>query len=247
MSKYAALSDEFYIHANLNTEMELPTGRETLLHFFEQIKKRYPTLQNFYGRERNEYVLEEDKQKGSHKWVSAESKRICSGHMNPVQIEDAIEQHAFVMDTLPYTLSVSPLDCESLNVMYGFDFSYSGNHNELLSEALGLSPALEKMTDIEGSRLVAFDPSIQIALDTDCRTQCRLSFEPRTTAYHVRTGEYPEEHLSVYLTMRRYGSLSPSETYQSKLRELHERAIKILDDYVIENIVEPLRAMIAIK
>ncbi len=167
--------------------------------------------------------------------------------MNPVQIEDAIEQHAFVMDTLPYTLSVSPLDCESLNVMYGFDFSYSGNHNELLSEALGLSPALEKMTDIEGSRLVAFDPSIQIALDTDCRTQCRLSFEPRTTAYHVRTGEYPEEHLSVYLTMRRYGSLSPSETYQSKLRELHERAIKILDDYVIENIVEPLRAMIAIK
>ena len=248
MSKYSSLCDEFYIHANLNTEMELPTGRETLLHFFEQIKKKYPSLQNFYGREPNEYVLEEDKQqKGSHRWISAEKKRICSGHMNPPEIEDAIEQHAFVMDTIPYTLSVSPLDCESLNLMYGFEFAYRGNHNELLAEALGMTPAMEKMVDIEGAKLVAFDPSIQIALEDDCRTQCRVSVEPRTTAYHVRTGEFPEEQLSVYLTMRRYGSLNSDETYEAKLRDLHQRAVKILDDYVIESIVEPLRAIIAIK
>ena len=248
MSKYSSLCDEFYIHANLNTEMELPTGRETLLHFFEQIKKKYPMLQNFYGRDRNEFVLEEDKQqKGSHRWISAEKKRICSGHMNPPEVDAAIEQHAFVMDTIPYTLSVSPLDCESLNLMYGFEFAYRGNHNELLAEALGISPALEKVVEIEGSKLVAFDPSIQIALEDDCRTQCRISVEPRTTAYHVRTGEYPEEQLSVYLTMRRYGSLDQDETYQAKLIELHQRAIEILDTYVVENIIEPLRAIIAIK
>lgn len=247
MSKYSSFCDEFYIHANLNTEMELPTSRETLLHFFEQIKRRYPSLQNFYGRERNEFVLEEDKQKGSHRWISAEKKRICSGHMNPVEIDEAIDQHAFVMDTVPYTLSVSPLDCESLNLMYGFEFAYRGNHNELLAEALGMAPAMEKMMDIEGAKLVAFDPSVQIALEEDCRTQCRLSVEPRTTAYHVRTGEFPEEQLSVYLTMRRYGSLDSDETYESKLRDLHQRAIKILDDYVVEHVVEPLRAIIAIK
>jgi hypothetical protein len=248
MSKYSSLCDEFYIHANLNTEMELPSGRETLLHFFEQIKKKYPSLQNFYGRERNEYVLEEDKQqKGSHRWISAEKKRICSGHMNPNEVDEAIEQHAFVMDTIPYTLSVSPLDCESLNLMYGFEFAYRGNHNELLAEALGMTPAMEKMVDIEGAKLVAFDPSIQIALEDDCRTQCRISVEPRTTAYHVRTGEYPEEQLSVYLTMRRYGSLNSDETYEAKLRDLHHRAIRILDEYVVESIVEPLRAIIAIK
>lgn len=227
--------------------MELPTGRETLLHFFEQIKRKYPSLQNFYSRERNEFVLEEDKQKGSHRWVSAEAKRVCSGHMNPAEVDEAIEQHAFVMDTIPYTLSVSPLDCESLNLMYGFEFAYRGNHNELLAEALGISPAMEKLTEIEGAKLVAFDPSIQIALEDDCRTQCRLSVEARTTAYHVRTGEFPEEQVSVYLTMRRYGSLDNDETYESKLRNLHERAISIIDDYVLENVVEPLRAIIAIK
>ena len=35
----------------------------------------------------------------------------------------------------PFSLSVSPLDCESLNIMFGFDFTYRGNHNQLLVEA----------------------------------------------------------------------------------------------------------------
>ena len=247
MSKYGSMCDEFYIHANLNTEMELPTARETLLHFFEQIKRRYPSLQNFYSREEGEYVLEEDKQKGNHRWISAEKKRICSGHMNPATLDEAIDQHAFVMDTIPYTLSVSPLDCESLNLMYGFDFNYRGNQNELLAEALGMAPPMEKLVEVEGAKLIAFDPSVQIALEDDCRTQFRLSIEARTTAYHVRTGEFPEEHLTVYLTMRRYGSLASNETYEAKLRDLHERAIKILDDQIIENVIEPLRARIAIQ
>ena len=131
--------------------------------------------------------------------------------------------------------------------MYGFDFNYRGNQNELLAEALGMAPPMEKLVEVEGAKLIAFDPSVQIALEDDCRTQCRLSIEARTTAYHVRTGEFPEEHLTVYLTMRRYGSLESNETYEAKLRDLHERAIKILDDQIIENVIEPLRARIAIQ
>ena len=46
---------------------------------------------------------------------------------------------------VPYALSISPLDCESLNVMYGFDFTYRGNHNQLLVDALGVQPAFEKI------------------------------------------------------------------------------------------------------
>ena len=42
--------------------------------------------------------------------------------------------------------------------------------------------------------------------------QCRLSIETRTNAYQVRTGEFPEEQLSVYVTARRYGSLPPDTT-----------------------------------
>ena len=247
MTKYSGYSNEYYVNMNLNTELELPSNRDTLLHFFEQLKKRYPTMRNFYSRDRGDYVLEEDKDDGNYRWATVEQKRICSGYVNPPSIEEAVKQHIVVLESIPYSLSVSPLDCESLNFMLGFDFVYRGNHHELLLEALGISPAFEKIMEVPSARLVSNELSIQIALDEDCRTQCRLSIEPRTTAYHVRSGEYPEETLSVYITLRRYGSLSADESFVSQFQMLREKAEDLLDNYVVENVLIPLQQTIAIK
>ena len=52
--------------------MDLPQNRESVLHYFEQVRRRYPTMMNFYGREKSEYVLEEDKERGAYRWVSVE-------------------------------------------------------------------------------------------------------------------------------------------------------------------------------
>ena len=38
---YQSFSDDYYINLNLNTEMDLPQSRETVLHYFEQIQKKY--------------------------------------------------------------------------------------------------------------------------------------------------------------------------------------------------------------
>ena len=247
MTRYSSLSDDYYVNLNLNTEMELPQSRETVLHFFEQIQKHYPTMRNFYARERGEFVLEEEKDRGNYRWTAVENRRICSGYVNPESIEDALLQHERVLDLVPYSLSISPLDCESLNVMFGFDYTYRGNHNELLAEALGVVPAFEKLAEFEGATLICNEPTIQFALDEACRVQCRLSVETRTSAYHVRTREYPEEQLSVYLTARRYGSLDPGETYVSALTRLSEICRQLVDDYVVENVLHPLQQTIAIK
>jgi hypothetical protein len=247
MSHYRSLSDDYYLNMNLNTEMDLPQSRETVLHYFEQIQKQYPTMRNFYGRERGEFVLEEDKDRGYYRWLTIEPRRICSGHVNPESVGDALRQHELALELAPYSLSVSALDCESLNVMFGFDFTYRGNHNDLLVEALGVSPALERMTEVPGAVVLGNEPSLQLALDEDCRIQCRLSFEARTGAYHVRTGEYPEEQLSVYFTARRYGSLDPGETYVSAMRRLSEMCIDLLDNYVVESVLHPLQRAISIK
>lgn len=232
---------------NLNTEMELPQNRDTVLHFFEQVKKTYPGMRNFYSRERGEFVLEEDKDKGDYRWTSIEARRVSSGCVNPASVEEAMRQHAFVLELVPYTLSLSPLDCESLNVMYGFDFLYRGNHNQLLVDALGVVPAFEKMTEIPGATILANEPSIQFALDEECRTQCRLSIETRTSAYHVRTKEFPEEQLSVYFTARRYGSLDGDETYVAAMRKLAEICQEVVEGYVVENVLRPLQQAIAIR
>lgn len=247
MKRYDAFSDDYYVNLHLNTEMDLPQTREAVLHYFEQLQRHYPMMRNFYARERGEFVLEEDKDRASYRWSSVEARRVCSGYVNPPSFEECIDQHAQVLEIVPYALSVSPLDCESLNIMFGFDFTYRGNHNQLLVEALGVCPALERMTEMPGATVISSEPALQLALDADCRTQARISFETRTTPFHVRAGEYPEEQLSVFLTVRRYGSLDPGETFVSSMKRLADTASEIVDGYVVENVLRPLQQTIAIK
>lgn len=247
MSRYAAYSDDFYLNVHLNTEMDLPTNRETLLHYFEQVQRKYPSLRNFYCRDRGEYVLEEEKEQGSYRWVAVDPRRVCSGNVNPETVGHALAQHRLILDLVPFSLSVSGLDCESLNVVFGFDFTYRGNHNRLVAEALGVAPCFERLADIAGSSVVAYEPVIQLALDEDCRVQCRVSLETRTTAYHVRTGEFPEEQLSVYVTARRYGSLEPSQTYVSTMESLSGICEEVVDEYVVPHVLRPLQQAIALR
>lgn len=247
MSRYSTFSDDFYVNVNLNTEMDLPSGREALLHYFEQIQKHFPTMRNFYNRDRAEYVLEEEKDRGRYRWTTVEPRRVCSGHVNPESIDEALKLHEVIMETLPYALSVSPLDCESLNVMFGFDFTYRGNHNQLIADALGVTPAFERLLEIPGSNVVSWEPSFQIALDDDCKMQCRLSIETRTSAYHVRTGEFPEEQLSVYLTARRYGSFEVGESLAEATLRMANLCREVVDDHIVNHVLRPLQQAIALR
>ncbi|MBM99791.1 MAG: hypothetical protein CMJ77_11735 [Planctomycetaceae bacterium] len=247
MSRYSTFSDDFYVNVNLNTEMDLPSGREALLHYFEQIQKHFPTMGNFYNRDRAEYVLEEEKDRGRYRWTTVEPRRVCSGHVNPDSIDDALKLHEVIMETLPYALSVSPLDCESLNVMFGFDFTYRGNHNQLVADALGVTPAFERLLEIPGSNVVSWEPSFQIALDDDCKMQCRLSIETRTSAYHVRTGEFPEEQISVYLTARRYGSFEAGESLAEATLRMANLCREVVDDHIVNHVLRPLQQAIALR
>ncbi|MGD9645973.1 MAG: hypothetical protein AB7U73_09680 [Pirellulales bacterium] len=247
MQRYASYCDDFYINMNLSTEMELPQNRETVLHYFEQIQRKYPTMRNFYQREKGDFVLEEDKDRGQYRWTTIEPRRLCSGQVNPDHVDEAIGQHRTVLELAPYMLSVSPLDCEALDVLFGFDFTYRGNHNQLVAEALGLSPAVERMAEFPGATVVSYEPSVTIALDEDCRMQCRLSVETRTTPYHIRTGEFPEEQLSVYLTARQYGSLGSDTTFVDSLDRLSQLCHDLVDSHVIEHVLQPLARAIAMK
>jgi hypothetical protein len=247
MNAYSSLSDDFYVNMNLSTEMELPAGRETVLHFFERIQKSFPTMRNFFCRERGDFVLEEDKEQGSYRWSTIEPRRVCSGQVNPETIDSVMEQHRLVLEIAPYMLSVSPLDCEALDLLFGFDFTYRGNHNQLVSEALGVTPSMERMLDLPGASVINFEPSLTIALDEECRLQCRVSVETRTNAYQVRTGDFPEEQLSVYVTARQYGSLSPDRTFLETLEKLLDICQEMLQGHVIDNVLRPLARTIALK
>ncbi len=247
MNIYDSLADDYFVNMNLFTEMPLPSQRETVLDFFGRIQKSYPSMRNFYSRDNGTFVLEEDKDQTSYRWVNIEEQRICSSVVNPTTIEDAIPQHALALELAPYMLSVSPLDCEALDFLIGFDFLYRGNHDELVAEALGMGPAFEGVLSVEGARPLNFEPSITMALTDDCRRQARLLIETRTNAYQVRRDDYPEEAISVYFTIRQYGSLPHNGNFVETLTELRNECERLLNAHVIEQVLRPLHQAISQK
>ena len=247
MTQYASLADDFYVNMNLATEMELPSQRDTILHYFERVQKKFPSMRKFYCRDKRDYVLEEDKDQGRYRWAAVEAKRLCSGQVNPASLEAVLDQHRLVLDLAPAFLSVSPLDCEALDLLFGFDFAYRGNHNALLAEALGVGPAFERLGEAPGGRVINYEPSLTVALDEECRIQVRISTETRTNAFQVRTGEFAEEQLSVYVTARQYGSLDPQTSYADTIDRLAQLAREVVDACVIEQILKPLARTISLK
>src|SRR5947209_3919108 len=115
MNEYSQEADDFYVNMNLNTEMELPDNRDTVLHYFEQMKKAYPELRNFYTRENGDLVLEGDKEQEEYRWLAIEARRLCAGHVNPASPDEAYRLHERVLDLAPHLLTISTLDCEALD------------------------------------------------------------------------------------------------------------------------------------
>jgi hypothetical protein len=247
MTSYNSLADDYYVNTILSTEMELSGGRETILHYFEQMQRKYPEMRNFYARDKGDFVLEEDKDRGSYRWCSVEPRRICSGYVNPGTVEEALAQHRHAMELAPYGLSVSTLDCEALDFLIGFDFFYRGNQNQLIAEALGVCPAYEKLAAMPGATFIGNEPALTLALDPECRTQCRVHVETRTNAYQIRTGDFQEEQVSVYITARQYGSLSRDTTYVAAIERLANLCLEVVDGYVAASVLEPLARAISLE
>jgi hypothetical protein len=204
-------------------------------------------MTNFYARENNEHVLEEDKEPGSYRWVSVEPRRVASGYLNPPALEDCHSQHELVLDLSPHILSVSNLDCEALDVMFGFDFTYKGNHDEVVGQAFGLDGRFESFLRIPNTRLVNFEPNMTVALDEQCRRQARLGIVTRTNSYQVRTNQYGEESISVYFTIRQYWGLGAESSFIDSYRRQVEIGLELLDSHIVPNVVVPLSEAISTK
>lgn len=247
MNPYTSLCDDFGLYVYVNTRMELPTGRETVLHFFDTLQKNFPQMTDFETRENGEFVLEEDREQGHYRWVALEQRRLCSGYVNPPTLELADTQHERVLELAPYHLDFSGLDCEAQDVLFAFDFMYTGNHDEVVAEALGLNSSLENLVQLPGSKVINYEPSLMLTLDEACRLQCRLSVETRSNAYQVRTGQFQEAPISVYFTVRQYWGRQQFKTLGESYHNQRRICQELVDSHIIPGVVKPLQATIAAK
>lgn len=247
MNSYATLCDDFGVSAYVHGKMEMPTARETVLHFFEAVQKTFPKMTEFEKRDGGEYMLEEDRDAGSYRWASLDAKRLCAGFVNPPALDDADAHNERILEMAPYHLDLHAMQTESMDVLYYFDFAYQGNHDEVVAEALANGSALEGLSQVPASRVLHFQPTLMMALDEGCQLQARLSVETRTNAYQVRTGNFPEVPISVYFTVRQFWGKTPFksfvDSYQNQRRVLDE----LVASYVVPNVINPLAKAIAAK
>lgn len=247
MNDLAANCDDFHLSCYINTELEMTRDRDTILHFFEQVSKAYPRMVNFYGKDGNEYVLEEDKDEGNYRWMALEPRKIGSGFVNPEELEEASAQNELMLDLATHNLSVSSLDCEALDVVFGFDLNYRGNHDEVVAEVFAKDSRFGGLAGPPGAKVVDFEPTMVVALDEQCRLQARTSIITRTTSYQVRTGQYSEEPISVLFTIRKYWGLGCGKDFRVSYRKQLETGTDLLRQYVLPNVIIPLSEVISTR
>jgi hypothetical protein len=247
MNSYASLCDDFGVSTYLHGKLEMPSGRETVLHFFEAVQKAFPKMTDFEKRSDDEYLLEEDRDSGSYRWASLDKRRLCAGFVNPPALEDADAHNERILELAPYHLDLSGMQTESMDVLYYFDFTYQGNHDEVVAEALATGTPLEGLSQMPAARVLHYQPTLMMALDDACQLQCRLSVETRTSAYQVRTGNFPESPISVYFTVRQFWGKQPFKTFAESYHNQRRVLDELVNSYVIPNVINPLAKAISTK
>jgi hypothetical protein len=242
---YSAFCEDFYVNMRLGSQLNLPHQRETVLHFFERVQKDFPRMTRFRKNDNGEYNIEEDRNSDSYRWMSLESRRLSSGFVNPPSIEEALKLHRLLLELAPYNLGVSPIEIDYLDVLFGFDMGFSGNHDEIVAESLFGDSPLTCLTEEKGAKAVDFQPTVTVALSEDCRLQARIDVVTRTNSYQVRTGDFSDDAISIYLILRRYWGDRPRDPMETLLTQMTTRAESLCENYIIPRILRPISAAIA--
>ena len=247
-TNYSSICDDFYLDMYINTKLSLSVQRDTILAFFERIQKQFPSMGHFYVGEAGEYCLEEERIGGSYRWIALETDRICSGVVNPLSLENICGQNRLLLELVPYMLSVSCLDIDSLDVTFDMDFDYAGNHDEVIAEALFDSTAFSCLLDLPQARAIGFSPAVVVAVSDDCRTQARISVESKTSVYEPRAKrQTSDEAVTLSFTIRRYPSISEKFDALKSFEDQYRLGRELMNEKIIPNFVRPLIDVIAQK
>ena len=246
MNSYASLCDDFGVSTYVHGKLEMPSGRETVLHFFEALQ-RGTKMTEFEKRTETEYMLEEERDSGSYRWASLDHRRLSAGFVNPPTLEDADAHNERVLEMAAAHLDLGALQTESVDVLYYFDFLYQGNHDEVVAEALTAGTPLESLVQVPAARVLHYQPTMMLALDEGCQLQARLSIETRTNAYQVRTNSFPEAPVTVYFTVRQFWGKQSFKTFAESYHNQRRVLDELVSTYVVPQVVGPLAKAISAK
>jgi hypothetical protein len=244
---FDAVCDDFYVSSRLFLKLEHPLERETVLNFLDRIRKDFPSLTKLRRRHRDSLILEEDSAPGEpRRWVRLEPGSLRYGHFGAHDGSSAREMGEVILEHAPYYLTFSELDFDHLDLVYGFDLEYRGNHDQMVAETFYADHPLGGFAlGPEAVQAIDQQPYLGIALSADCDLQAYIEVKSRTTTFEVRSGEFDKQPISVFLTVRKYWGVAESGTLAETQRMLLETADDLAVNRVIPIVVAPLAHAIA--
>lgn len=243
-TNFGALCSDFYINQKVSLKLDLPTGRETVLDMFDRVRKEVPTMERF-RRFEGELSLESPEREAQYSWFALTGTAIRTGWVNPDSLEQAYRLHRLILDIAPFFLSISPIDVEYIELVYGFDLDAETNRNEIVFDALLGNSALAGLVDPRAESILESQPFLGISLTNTCDLQAFIEVKTRTRSAEIAAGQFEDQPISVYLTVRRYGPLREMEEFKSTFGTLAGHIERLAEDRVIPNIVVPIRQAIA--
>lgn len=243
---HGALCDRFLFSSRLILKMDLAATRETVLHFFDRIRKDAPALRHLRRRHENTFVLEETDDAESRKWLRLESSGLRLGYSDPPSLAAARSFGALVFENAPYFLTLSELDYDHLEVVYCFDLHYAGNHDELVAETFFADhPFASLLLNDRARHIIDCQPFFGVALNEMCDQQAYLEVKGRSTTFEVRTGRYEPQPLSVLLTMRKYWGYGEPVSLAKAFEQLCDGADGLAAEKIVPIVVNRLAEAIA--
>ena len=246
-SQFGVLCDEFYASTRLHLKLELTLGRETVLHFFDRVRREYPRMQKLRRRDDGTLVLEEDDRDGeSHRWLRLEPACLRFGQYSPPDSATYRRYAQFVLEQAPCHLTLNELDIDHLEVVYAFDLEYRGNHDQLVAETLYADHPLSAfLLGEDAMHSIECQPYLGVALTPACDVQAYIEVKSRTSTFEVRTGDYDTQILSVFSMVRKYWGFGEAADLAVVHNDLCRRADEIAGEKVVPILVNPLAQAIA--
>lgn len=237
-----ALCTDFYVNQRLVLTLDLPSRREAVLDLFGRLRKELPEM-NQFRRYDGELALESPAINGRYAWIALQRTCVRSGWVNPEDLDEPYRMHRLLLEMAPYFLSITPLDIEAVELVFGFDLDAGGNRNEIVFDALLSNCALAEFVHQDREYLADAQPFLAVSLDESGATQASVEVKTRAMPRMHRPVE-ERDPLSVYLTLRRNGPFTDLKDLPKVLAVLAGHAERMAEDRVIPSIILPLHERI---
>lgn len=242
-TSFGALCTDFYVNQKLALKMDLPAERETVLHYMDRVRKSLPQM-NRFRRYDGELALESARRDSSYQWLAMRRTSIRTGHVNPDTMESAYDFHRLILSLSPAYLSLSPLDVDYIELLFGFDLECRQDHDAVVYEALIAGTPMEALLDEEEGKVLDVQPVFGTTLSERGDFQAYYEVKTRQKSRRGSSRAFRDEPISLFLTLRQYGPVDTVEELPGILARMADRAEALATDKLVPHLLGPISRQI---